>query len=317
MKKIGLFDTSIKSDNLGDGIIMDAVNDHLRLIYPKQDFAKVPTHMPLTAQNRSDIKNCEPCFVGGTNLLCANWILRPQWKVGIYDALTLPKPVLMGVGWKFYQRPTDFITAIFLRTLLSRKYTHSVRDSYTEQRLKAIGINNVINTACPTMWKLTPEHCAEIPTKKSANVITTVTAYRYDPDMDKKWLEILLAEYDKVYLWPQMQGDAEYVKAMSLRGKIELLEPTLESYDNALKTVEADFFGTRLHGGIRALQHKRRTLIIEVDNRAVEIAQDTGLPTVKRGNIDAMKKWIGSDIKTELSLPWENITNWKEQFSGV
>ncbi len=314
MKKIGLFDTSIASDNLGDGIIMDAVSSHLRAMYPTDQFINVPTHIKMSAQNRADIKTSEIGFVGGTNLLCANWLLKAQWKVGLWDLLYVPNTVLMGVGWKFYQRPTEFVTALFLKQLLSKNYIHSVRDAYTEQRLRTMGINNVINTACPTMWNLTPEHCEFIPTKRAPHVLTTVTAYRYDPELDKKWLEILLAAYDKIYLWPQMQGDAEYVQAMNLGKKIEVLEPTLSAYDNALATLDVDFLGTRLHGGIRALQHKRRTLIIEVDNRAVEIARDTGLPTIKRDDVAGIKNWIESTTPIKLTLPWENIKNWKAQF---
>ncbi len=314
MKKIALFDTSIASDNLGDGIIMDAVTKNLREIYPQDSFVNVPSHIPLSSKNRKDIADSDVAFVGGTNLLCANWLLRPQWKVGIFDALTLPKPVLMGVGWKFYQRPTDFITAIFLRKLLSKKYIHSVRDSYTEQRLRIIGINNVINTACPTMWKLTPEHCASIPSQRAPHVLTTVTAYRYDPELDKKWLTVLAENYEKIYLWSQMKGDDEYVKAMNLGKNIEILEPTLAAYDNALATLDVDFLGTRLHGGIRALQHKRRTLIIEVDNRATEIARDTKLPTIKRDDVEGIKNWIKSTTPTVLTLPWDNIARWKSQF---
>lgn len=314
MKKITIFDTSIASDNLGDGIIMDAVTTHLRELFPQDKFVNVPTHIPLNSQNRSDIKNTDIGFVGGTNLLCANWLLKAQWKVGIRDLFYVPNTVLMGVGWKFYQRPTEFVTAIFLKKLLSKNYIHSVRDAYTEQRLKAIGMDNVINTTCPTLWKLTPEHCAAIPSKRAPHVMTTVTAYRHDPELDKKWLEVLLASYDKIYLWPQMQGDAEYVAAMNFDKKIEVLEPTLAAYDNALATLDVDFLGTRLHGGIRALQHKRRTLIIEVDNRAVEIARDIKLPTVKRDDVEGIKKWINSDTPTILSQPWENISHWKSQF---
>lgn len=313
-KKINLFDTSIASDNLGDNIIMDAVRSHLREIYADVEFLPLPTHVPMNCSEMSAAGKNEISFVGGTNLLCANWLLRSQWKIGIYGALIVPDVVLMGVGWKFYQRPTDFITAMFLRNLLSKKYIHSVRDAYTEQRLKTIGINNVINTACPTMWRFTPEHCAAIPTKHAPNVLTTVTAYRHNPELDKKWLEVVLAGYDKIYLWPQMQGDAEYVAAMNFTKKIEILEPTLAAYDHALANFDVDFLGTRLHGGIRALQHKRRTLIIEVDNRAVEIARDTKLPTIKRDDVDGIKNWITADVSTVLTLPYNNIASWKGQF---
>lgn len=314
MKKIVLFDTSIASDNLGDEIIMEAVSDTIRSIYPGADFFNVPTHISLTWQNRKDVMESDIGFVGGTNLLGANWLLRPQWKIDMFDALMLPHPVLIGVGWKFYQRRTDLFTSFFLGKLLSKKFNHSVRDGYTEKRLRDIGIDNVINTACPTMWKLTPEHCKGISTKRARHVLTTVTAYRNNPEIDKKWLQILADNYEKIYFWPQMQSDEKYISEMKLGKKLEIIEPTFSAYNNALANLDVDFIGTRLHGGIRALQYKRRALIIEIDNRAAEIAIDTKLPTVKRDDLNGIKRWIEGSTPTVLSIPWDNIACWKSQF---
>jgi polysaccharide pyruvyl transferase WcaK-like protein len=223
----------------------------------------------------------------------------------------------MGVGWKFYQRPTDFITAVFLRKLLSKKYVHSVRDSYTEKRLRTIGINNVINTSCPTMWNLKDGHCPLIPTRQAPHALITLTAYRHNPQLDKKWLEKVMGAYDKIYFWPQMEEDSQYIKDMGLTKNIEILPPTLRAYDDALSTLHVDFIGTRLHGGIRALQHKRRTIIIEVDNRAVEIARDTGLPTISRDDAEGIGRWIESEAVINLSLPRDNIKKWKDQFKEL
>ena len=38
-----------------------------------------------------------------------------------------------------------------------------------------MGIQNVLNTGCPTMWRLTPEYCATIPTQKAKNVVFTLS----------------------------------------------------------------------------------------------------------------------------------------------
>ena len=56
--------------------------------------------------------------------------------------------------------------------------THSVRDSYTKKMLNSIGINNVVNTSCPTVWNITPDHLATIPDTKAkyvANHINSTT----------------------------------------------------------------------------------------------------------------------------------------------
>lgn len=317
MEKIALFDTSIDSDNLGDLIIMDAVIKHLREMFPQDSFINIPTHNFLNKKNRDEIRECKRGFVGGTNLLCANWMLFPQWKINLLDTFLIPSPILMGVGWQYYQRSTDFLTAIFLRQLLSKNYIHSVRDSYTEQRLKSIGINNVINTACPTMWELTPKHCEKIPAGKAKNAITTITFYRKDFEADKKWMKTIIDNYEKIYFWGQMDGDEQYLKSMDLGKDIEILEPSLMAYDNALSNIDADFIGTRLHGGIRAIQHKKRALVIEIDNRAAEIAKDTGLPTVKRDDINGITGWIYGNAPLKIVLPEENITSWKAQFKDT
>ena len=77
---------------------------------------------------------------------------------------------------------------------------------------------------------------------------------------------------------------------------------------------DIDFIGSRLHGGIRALNYKRRALIIGVDNRATEINRDTNLPFISRENIEHANKWINSVSKTEIHLPNDNINEWKSQF---
>lgn len=316
MEKITLFDTSINSDNLGDLIIMDAVMKHLREIFPQESFVNIPTHSFLNKKDRMNMKGSKRGFVGGTNLLCANWMLWPQWKINFLDILSLPSPILMGVGWQYYQRPTNLLTSIFLRRLLSGKYLHSVRDGYTQQRLNDIGIGNVINTACPTMWDLTPQHCAKISTSKAQNALTTVTFYRKDPQADRKWLETIIDNYEKIYFWEQMNGDSEYLSSLNLSKNMEIIEPGLTAYDNLLSSNDIDFIGTRLHGGIRAMQHKKRALVIEIDNRASEIAKDTNLPTVKREDADGIKKWIYANEQVKITLPNENIARWKAQFSS-
>ena len=50
------------------------------------------------------------------------------------------------------------------------------------------------------------------------------------------------------------------------------MSPTLEAFDNLLESeIDLDYIGTRLHAGIRAIQKKRRSIIIGVDNRALEM----------------------------------------------
>ena len=313
LKYIALFDTSIATDNLGDQIIMQAVEKEIREIYPKDFFVHIGTHDQIGPTGREFARKAALGIVGGTNLLCANWLYKRQWKVGLADFWRMGNPVLMGVGWHFYQRKTDFATRWMLRHLLSKRYINSVRDNYTEQRVREMGITNVINTGCPTMWNLTPEHCAAIPSGKAENAIITVTAYRHNPELDRQWIELVLSKYKRVYFWPQMFDDMKYAQDIA-GNRLTILDASLAAYDDVLANKNVDFIGTRLHGGVRALQHKRRSLIIEVDNRATEISRDTGLPTVKRDDLAAINQWIEKPSRTVITMPWDHIARWKAQF---
>jgi len=72
-----------------------------------------------------------------------------------------------------------------------------------------------------------------------------------------------------------------------------------------------DYVGSRLHGGIRALQFKKRTLVIGIDHRSAEIANDTGLPVLRRTEMNGLETWVNGNLPTRINLPTDNITNWK------
>ena len=95
-----------------------------------------------------------------------------------------------------------------------------------------------------------------------------------------------------------------------------LLGPTLAAYDAALAAGDVDFVGNRLHGGIRALQHTRRALILSVDNRATEIARDTGLPVMSlTEGMEALRARIRQPDPIEITLPHDAIADWRGQFA--
>lgn len=162
-----LFDTATASDNLGDGIIMDYCKQQIRgLSSASPFFICIPTHLEMGKSARSFCKSYveSPKFVCGTNILKSTMLLHRLWHIGLKDAFIIKNACLMGVGWINYQnKPMDPLTKIMWRTILKRNtnYIHSVRDRYTERKLKSIGIENVVYTGCPTMWKLTPEKLAE------------------------------------------------------------------------------------------------------------------------------------------------------------
>lgn len=322
-----ILDTSFSTENLGDYIIMDAVNTQLRRIFPDDFFVFGSTHDVLGKKGHSWAKNTQYQFIGGSNLLSGRFIGRnhAQWRFGFRDLFYLKNLIGIGLGWQsdadyheIYNYPFVFAQKQIYKKSLSNTILPSVRDSFTKKKLAEYGVES-INTACVTMWDLTPEHLQKIPVKKSDTVIMTITDYRNDKEYMiayKNMIEILCRNYKTVKMWIQSSGDIELLNNLKLssREKIQFISPNLEDYDSELEN-DVDYVGTRLHAGIRALQHQKRVLVIEIDNRAREIAKDTNLNTLSYKNLDQLEEKINNDMVMNLTIPFEEINRWKQQFN--
>ena len=166
---------------------------------------------------------------------------------------------------------------------------------------------NVVNTSCPTMWKLDEKLCSEIPTDKAKYVICTITDYSRDKENDSIMLDILIKNYENVSIWIQGQDDYEYLEELGYKDKLNIVSIGLESYDKFLSEhKDLDYIGTRLHAGIRAMAYKHRSIVISIDNRAEAISKDTGLPIIYRENVKGeLENMILSSFKTKINLPKE------------
>lgn len=309
---IGILNPSIGTSNLGDLIIYDSVYKKLRSVYPDDLFTNFPTQLHTSYDAMDLMRDKDLLFVSGTNLLSSNLEVRHQWKIHTSHKKFLKnKVVLMGCGWWQYQGDINGYTKSIYKTILNKDVLHSVRDQYTFEKLKSIGIDNVVNTSCPTLWGLTPDKCKLIPVNKGEEVITTLTFYHKNADLDFKMLKILSENYSKVYLWIQGLSDLNYYD--EIRGdlnNIELIPPTIEAFDEMLNKSNVDYIGTRLHAGVRALQKNVRTLILAVDNRAIEIGKDVNLNVIKREDVNDCISFIENDYVTDIKLPQDNIDNW-------
>lgn len=311
---IVLLDTSIGSDNVGDSIIMENCLMQLFGSLKTNALEHIPTHRFPTEKEKQQLCTAKSKILCGTNILSGHMRHYGLWKLGSNIA-PYRNTILMGVGFDSTDRSYDNYTKHMLRAILSRKGIHSVRDSFSEQKLKSMGIRNVLNTGCPTMWNLTPEHCATIPTGKAANVVCTITDYNRDEQNDRAMLDILLKSYDRVFLWLQGRYDLDYIRTLGYEDKLELIESTLDAYDLILAQDNLDYVGTRLHAGIRALSKGHRSLVVSIDNRAECISGDTGLPIIQREDISiALANRIEEAFETRISMPWETIAVFKGQF---
>lgn len=313
---VTLLDTASASTNLGDRIIMEAVHHELAGLLAGRALFTVASHEPLSRHTRRLLRRSEYAIAGGTNLLSSRMWFRSNWKVGPRDALSVgPKVVLMGVGWYQYQHAPDPYSRWLLRRLLSRTRLHAVRESYAIRRLASIGIDNAVNTGCPSIWQLRPEATGELPKRRARNVVTALNSYRNldDPAADRRLLETLGRRYAAVYLWVQTHTD--YAYARDLGCGVRFVEPSVEALDRLLESdLDLDYVGVRLHAGIRALQKGRRAIILEIDNRAREMGRDFGLPTVERGDFERLEAAVEGPLEIAVRPPRAEIDRWKSQF---
>ena len=304
------------SNNLGDLIIADAVVRELRSIpwVEPPEIHHVSSHQFPGPDQMRLIRGADLRIVGGSNLISGNILRKRQWRLTVLQHFLLRDITLMGVGWWQYMSAPTVPTKIMMSRLLTRKGVHSVRDSYTREQMKMLGYPNAVNTSCPSVWGLSSV-AGQLATAKGTDVVFTLTDYNRNPQADAALIDTLRAAYDTIHFWPQGRHDLDYAQTLDLAG-VTVIERTLAAYDDLLRGPgDIDFVGTRLHGGIRALQHGRRALILAVDNRATEISKDTGIPTVERTDIQAVRDWIGSDAGFSLHLDDAAIAAWKRQFS--
>lgn len=326
MRNIGLFNTSIGSANLGDHIIMDSIIkilDPILLDRQKIHFSSHDAHLYNALKLQKIIKYNLLC---GTNCLGSRMWYRPSWAVNIFTAGFIKPTITLGVGWGAYQKDPDFYTRKLLRKILVSDAPLSVRDEYTKNKLEKSGFDNVINTACLTMWGLDSDKCQKISNEKSVRankVIYTLTDYAKDYTRDFESIRILSQSYDQVMIWIQGARDWNYFKEIvelnhmffeKKSAVISIIPPSLKQYDEILDQGDVDYVGTRLHGGIRALQKGIRTIIIGVDNRAIEKRRDFNLPVIERNEIENLNNLINQEYILDIKLPRENIDYFKKSF---
>ncbi|MED1089155.1 polysaccharide pyruvyl transferase family protein [Bacillus paramycoides] len=323
MKKILLLDTSVATLNMGDDIINISIKNNMEELLKDNYYITMPTHTPLFYKYQNllypqklDIyKNADYKFLCGTNALYTN-MLRPlpNWNIHLFNTKLVQNTILFGVGIGENSKNINLYTKTLYKKVLSKEYVHSTRDEKTKVMLENMGFK-AENTGCPTLWKLTPEFCREIPTTKSESVIFTLTYYHKDMLNDTEMIKILKRSYKKVYFWPQCALDLNYLEELGESDGVTIISPNLENYD-AILSEDIDYVGNRLHGGVFALQHKKRAIIIAIDYRAREMKKNYSIPVLDRENIvEELEAKIFSKWGTEITgLDFDKIEKWKKQF---
>lgn len=292
--KVVLHDPSIRSTNPGDEIILQSVQQEL-------------SARGFSVAQRVSTRGDDEVVEDGLQLLCGTNILAS--KPDKYSQWTPAKGTknvhLLGTGWTCYQMPPRKPAVAWWKNRLA-PVGHSVRDAYSAWMGGRIA--RMRNTGCPTTWGLdghTPEALGN-----AERAILTVTHYRPNPTRDRKWIGQVLDQFEEVVIWPQGEPDLGYIESLGL--DLQVLEPTLSAFDKALASKPSAYVGTRLHGGVRALQHRLPASIIIVDNRSREMGRGTGLP------VAAARSWSKPLVAPQtIRVPQEQIEAYFEELKFV
>ena len=321
MNNILLLDTSVGSQNKGDDIIMECVRKELQFILKDNFEYTLPTHVSpfhwyqvMRGSNRlRSYAECDLKFIGGSNILCKDLLTHyPQWNINWFNCKPLMGSVGVGVGAGAGEH-TNWYTRKMYQRVLSHDYYHSARDERTKQFIESLGLK-AINTGCVTMWMLTPEFCSTIPKVKSGRVVFTLTADTKRDSKDQILIDTLVRNYDEVFFWPQGMSDFDYLHQFENISGVKILPASKQAYDDFLTYNDTDYVGTRLHGGVYAMRHGRRSIIIAIDERAREINKSNNLVCIEKGELNLLPQLIQSQFETQIKMNTEAINAWKSQF---
>ena len=326
MKSILLLDTSVGSQNKGDDIIMECTRKELGFILKDNFEYTLPTHVSpfhwyqlfidtVTGPSGriQTYADCDLKFIGGTNILCKNLMnYYPQWNINWFNCKPLIGCIGVGVGAGAEEK-TNWYTRKMYRRVLSHNYYHSARDQRTKEYIESLGLK-AINTGCVTMWMLTPEFCKTIPVNKSRRVVFTLTAKDSWSREDQFIINTLVDNYNEVFFWPQGMFDYDYFHQFNNIDNVKVLQASKEAYHEFLTDNDTDYVGTRLHGGVYAMRHGRRAIIIAIDERAREINKMNHLNCLDLMDIQQLPGLINSEFETMVKMDFEEIDRWKSQF---
>lgn len=321
MNKILILDTSVASDNKGDDIIMECVRKELYPILKNHYELTLPTqvspfHWYQVWRNSCRLQsyaNCDLKFIGGSNILCKNLLTHyPQWNINWFNCKPIMGSIGVGIGAGAGDK-TNWYTRKMYQRILSHDYYHSVRDERTKEYVESLGLK-AINTGCVTMWMLTPEFCKTIPADKSDKVVFTLTRHTQCDQRNQFLIDTLKENYHEVFFWPQGISDYEYLHQYDHIDGIIILPALKEAYDEFLTENETDYVGTRLHGGVYAMRHGRRAIIIAIDERARGINASNHLNCIDINNLSLLPDYVNSVIETRVMMDFDSINKWKEQF---
>ncbi len=321
---IVMFDTAIGTFNQGDDIIFNSAAEALEPLSYNSFVMRLGTHVSNLSlyhylRNSNKMRFADSCdykFIMGTNLLTSDAIRTVgQWPIGPISKRIYKNSIMMGAGITQSNRELTFYTKSLYKDILRRDIAHSVRDEESKALLESVGGIHVIDTGCPTLWGLTPEVCANISVNKARNAVMTVSGQKkyQNPERDQLLIDVVERNYDKIYLWIQTYEDEGYFESLEHTKNITYIY-SLKQYGEICDNADVDYVGTRLHGGIYAMQHGVRSVIVEIDHRAKGFREINNINTIPRTELEELEDYINHPISTEVHLREQDIKEWMAQF---
>lgn len=323
MKIAVLLDTSIASNNMGDEIIMRSAEKYLEhRLLDKYYKLRYPTHTNAFTfyssrgwEKAEIVRNADLKLIFGTDLLCKD-MLHPinLWNINLFNCSPLSGTVTVGCGCSLENKKyVGLYTRKLYNKVLAHNFVHSTRDEETKEFLEQMGFEAVV-TGCPTLWSLTPQLCQMIPQSKANDVIFTLSGTSKNYVKDQYLVDCLLRNYENVYYWVQTIFDLDYLNEFKNIERIKVLNCDLNTYGKFLDSHDIDYVGVRLHGGIYAMQHGRRSIIISIDHRARNMSKVNNFNIIERSDIDTLEDMINSNFVTNVKVDYEILNNWLSQF---
>jgi polysaccharide pyruvyl transferase WcaK-like protein len=287
LKKIILLNPAIGSTNLGDSIIANAIKG-LFEFWGIDFVAELTTHRPWNKVERKLAIEADYFIVGGSNLLTSSLfpLSHTQWKISYKEFLLLRgKVILFGPGWRRDEDAISYFTSRLYASLMAEEVPQLVRDRVSQSRLLKTE-RNVVNSSCPTLFRI-DEVMENSRSTASNTVVVALSGNIKSVEQDRLILKMAEDNFENVKLFPQGIFDPQFptysdeAYYQELKIDYEILSGGLEAYSTELKS-GSHYFGTRLHGGIFAMQHGNPSTIIDVDSRARNIFAGTGYQVLQR-----------------------------------
>lgn len=321
---IVVFDTAIGTFNQGDDIILESARAQLAPLLDGNYVMNLATHLSnlnlfhyvRNSKKMKYVDSCDYKFIMGTNLLTGDTIRSiGQWSVGPISKRVYRNSIMMGTGITKGGQKMKPYTKSFYKYILRNDIAHSVRDEESKSFLEEIPGITVIDTGCPTLWGLTPDVCEKIPKDKAKNAVFTVSGQpKYqNSERDQILIDTVERNYDRLYFWVQTYEDEAYYKSLKHSKDVTYIH-SLKRYGEVLDNGTVDYVGTRLHGGIYAMQHGVRAVIVEIDHRAKGFREINHINTIERSRLEELNDYINGAIKTEVVLRDKEIREWTAQF---